>query len=109
VELKALIAGVVGLMQAEYAKDISLELCADRFGITPYALSKAFKQVMGENYIDHLTRIRLEKAKALLTNSDLKINDIAESVGYQGTYFNRIFKRAQGITPSQYRELHMKE
>ena len=56
------------------------------------------------NFIDYVTQHRMTKAKELLRESDMKINEIAESVGYQPSYFIRIFKKTEGMTPGQYRE-----
>ncbi|MDM5327877.1 AraC family transcriptional regulator [Neobacillus sp. CF12] len=106
IELKRVIEKVVTKIQDSYADDISLESCADEVGTNPYSLSKAFKQMVGINFIDYLTQLRIEKAKELLINSDMKINDIAEGVGYRHSYFNRIFKKQIGIPPSQYRKLN---
>jgi AraC-like DNA-binding protein len=106
IELKRVIEKVVTKIQESYADDISLESCADEVGTNPYSLSKAFKQMVGINFIDYLTQLRIEKAKELLINSDMKINDIAEGVGYRHSYFNRIFKKQIGIPPSQYRKLN---
>lgn len=98
---------VVHFMNSNYRDtNMSLELCADTHGISPLALSRAFKKGTGLNFIDYLTQIRLNKSKELLMNSNTKINEIAEQVGYQTTYFNRIFKKHEGVTPGQYRELH---
>ncbi|MNR10758.1 HTH-type transcriptional regulator YesS [compost metagenome] len=47
----------------------------------------------------------MDKAKELLRESEMKINDVADQVGYQHTYFNRIFKKLEGMTPTRYREL----
>lgn len=97
---------VVQFLHDNYqSTDISLELCADNHGISPLILSRAFKKGTGMNFIDYLTQIRLNKSKELLTESDFKINEVAEQVGYQSTYFNRIFKKHEGMTPSRYREL----
>ncbi|WP_251551464.1 helix-turn-helix domain-containing protein [Neobacillus muris] len=105
-ELKCMVEKVVVTIQERYMEDISLESCADDAGTNPYTLSKAFKQIIGINFIDYLTQLRIDKAKDLLINSDLKINEIAESVGYRHSYFNRIFKKQVGIPPSQYRKLN---
>lgn len=88
-----------------YMDNISLDGCADYTGISPFLLSKSFKRVTGKNFIDYLTELRLDKAKELLRDTSLRINDVAEQVGYQHSYFNRIFKKQEGITPSRYREL----
>jgi len=106
IELKRIIEQVVTKINENYMHDISLESCADEVGTNPYSLSKAFKQIVGINFIDYLTQQRIGKAKELLINSDMKINDIAESVGYRHSYFNRIFKKQIGIPPSQFRKLN---
>ena len=103
-QLMQLVEQVIQYMQSHYMQDISLESCADRINVHSYTLSKTFKQVTGLNFIEYLTGIRMEKAKELLSKTDLRINDIAEKVGYQPTYFNRIFKKLESLTPSQYRE-----
>ncbi|WP_078546766.1 helix-turn-helix domain-containing protein [Litchfieldia alkalitelluris] len=106
IELKRIIEKVVENIQQNYMEDISLEQCADEAGTNPYTLSKAFKQIVGINFIDYLTELRIDKAKELLLQTDLKINDVAEQVGYRHSYFNRIFKKQMGVPPSQYRKLN---
>jgi AraC-like DNA-binding protein len=104
IELKRLVESTIDYIHAHYTADISLELCADLAGTNSYTLSKYFKQFAGINFIDYVTELRIGKAKALLRETDLKINDIAGEVGYQQRYFNRIFKKQVGITPGQFRE-----
>ncbi|WP_379240013.1 helix-turn-helix domain-containing protein [Paenibacillus sp. GCM10023248] len=104
-EVKRLIEGAMIYLQQNYKHDISLDNCADHIGTNPFFLSKSFKIVTGKNFIDYLTELRIEKAKELLRNSEMKINDVAEQVGYQHSYFNRIFKKLEGMTPTSYREL----
>jgi len=106
---KRLIESAMIYLGQNYMYDISLDNCADHIGTNPFYLSKAFKSVTGVNFIDYLTNLRMEKAKELLRESALKINDVAEQVGYQHSYFNRIFKRIEGMTPSRYRELSQAE
>lgn len=102
--LKQVVERTMQYMDEHYRNEISLEGCADAEQMTPYALSKAFKQVSGMNFIDYLTKVRMEAAKQLLRETTMKINDIAAAVGYQHSYFNRIFKKQEGVTPSQYRD-----
>ncbi|MBW7455330.1 AraC family transcriptional regulator [Paenibacillus sepulcri] len=104
--LKHIIEKVILFLNEQYMTGLSLESCADRFETSPYTLSRAFKQIAGINFIDYLTDIRIRNAKLLLLDPDLKINEVAEKVGYQHSYFNRIFKKYEGITPSSYRELN---
>ncbi|WP_145151443.1 AraC family transcriptional regulator [Paenibacillus xylanexedens] len=102
--LKLVVERTMLYIDTHYRSDISLENCADVEQMTPYALSKAFKQVSGINFIDYLTRVRMDAAKQLLRETTMKINDVAAAVGYQHSYFNRIFKKQEGVTPSQYRD-----
>ncbi|NHN32070.1 AraC family transcriptional regulator [Paenibacillus agricola] len=102
--LKRAIERIVETIHDKYDSDLSLDLFADEHNLTSLTLSKAFKKTMGINFIIYLTDVRIRKSKELLLETDYKINDIAEMVGYQPTYFNRIFKKNEGITPSQYRE-----
>ncbi|MFC0212006.1 helix-turn-helix domain-containing protein [Paenibacillus chartarius] len=104
-QVKRMIEQAMLYIQEHYALDLSLEQCAEHVGMNPFYLSKSFKQVTGKNFIDYLTELRMEKAKELLRESELKIQDVAERVGYQHSYFNRIFKKLEGMTPSRYREL----
>jgi AraC-like DNA-binding protein len=104
--LKQMVENVIVYLREHYMTMLSLDSCAEKFGTSPYTLSRAFKQMTGINFIDYLTQIRIDQSKTLLRETDYKINDVAERVGYQHTYFNRIFKKYEGITPSQYRELH---
>ncbi|WP_082218903.1 AraC family transcriptional regulator [Paenibacillus sp. VT-400] len=102
--LKLVVERTMLYIDTHYRSDISLENCADEEQMTPYALSKAFKQVSGINFIDYLTCVRMDAAKQLLRETTMKINDVAAAVGYQHSYFNRIFKKQEGVTPSQYRD-----
>lgn len=104
-EMKQLVDEVVQYIQDHYMEDISLESCADHVGTTAYTLSKAFKKVLAINFIDYLTTVRIDHAKELLLSTNLKINEIAESVGYRHSYFNRIFKKQIGVPPSQFRKM----
>ncbi|XEC96310.1 AraC family transcriptional regulator [Paenibacillus tarimensis] len=104
IQLKQMIDQSIEYIHANYRNNLSLESCADLVGTNSYTLSKLFKQITGVNFIDYVTELRIAKAKELLSGSDMKINDVAEEVGYQQRYFNRIFKKQVGITPSEYRD-----
>ncbi|TDL73615.1 AraC family transcriptional regulator [Rhodococcus qingshengii] len=103
-ELKQIVDQVIIDINDHYMLDISLESYADKVGTNPYTLSKYFKKIMGINFIDYITQLRIDKAKELLLKTDMKINDISEQVGYRQSYFNRIFKKQVGVPPSQYRK-----
>ena len=64
-----------------------------------------FKEEIGENFIDYITNIRIERAKKLLRDKTLSIKEICMEVGYKDpNYFSRLFKKSVGFTPTEYRE-----
>ena len=68
-------------------------------------LSRTFKSVMGINFMDYLVSIRIEAAKKLLEGTDLRIYEVARSVGIEDpNYFSKFFKKHTQETPAQYRE-----
>lgn len=88
-----------------YEKQITLTGIASELNINPNYLSELFKKYTGLNIISYITQIRIHKAKVLLANSDKKIYEIGNEVGYAETVsFNRAFKRLQGISPKAYRQ-----
>jgi AraC-like DNA-binding protein len=63
-----------------------------------------FKKATGINFTDYVARVRIEKAKNLLLNPNLRISEIAYEVGFQSlTHFNRVFKKILGRSPTDYR------
>ncbi|MDF2935322.1 MAG: AraC family transcriptional regulator [Paenibacillaceae bacterium] len=104
-QVKRMIEQAKQYLHEYYAKDISLESCADHVGATSHLLSKAFKYEVGINFTEYLTEFRMDKAKMLLKESDIMINEIALLVGYQPSYFIRLFKKLEGITPGRFREM----
>lgn len=104
IQSRQLIERTLVFLQTHYMRDLSLEECADHMATSPYTLSRSFKQVTGVNFVDYIMKLRIEKAKELLLGTKLKISEVAERVGYQHSYFNKIFKGMVGLTPTHYRE-----
>nr|WP_256217415.1 response regulator transcription factor [Paenibacillus sp. OV219] len=93
-------------IEAHYADEqISLQdLCRHVLMSTSY-FSLIFKQYTGETFIEYLTRVRVEKAKVLLSTTSLKLYEIAEKVGYADpNYFSLLFKKHAGQAPREYRD-----
>ena len=91
-------------IQENYNKDISLDDVSGIVNISPYYFSKIFKEETGENFIEYLTRIRIEKAKEFLVQPDVSIKEAGIRSGYTDpNYFSRIFKKQTDITPSEYK------
>lgn len=87
------------------SEEISLDVLADRVGLSTIYISKMFKEKWGINYIDFLTECRIEKAKELIRNPEKSIKEIAYDVGYHDpNYFSKVFKKTTGSSPMAYRE-----
>ncbi|AIQ51281.1 response regulator transcription factor [Paenibacillus sp. FSL R7-0331] len=85
---------------------ISLEHLSNLFFISPSYLSHLFKEKTGDNLIDYVNRLRMERAKRLLREGDEKVYKIAKTLGYDNAkYFFRLFKKMTGYTPEEYRKL----
>lgn len=87
-----------------YNEDIRLEDVARHMGISGEYLRHLFKTEMGDGFSEYLTKLRIEEAKKLLREKDLKLYEIADKVGYKsGTYFSSIFKKVTGVKPLDYK------
>jgi two-component system response regulator YesN len=86
-------------------REISLDLIAEHFQMSPFYVSRLFKEKFGTNYVDFLTDCRLEKAKELMTDEKKSLKEIAYEVGYHDpNYFSRVFKKNSGVAPTEYRK-----
>ena len=85
--------------------NLRLGQVAKAVNASPFYFCKMFKKKTGMNFTDYLARVRIEKAKNLLLNENLRVSEIAYAVGFQSlTHFNRVFKRVVNQSPTQYRE-----
>lgn len=98
---------VISYVQQHYMNiNLNISMIADELRLTPAYISKLFKEETGESLLDHINRIRLMKAKSLLTSSRYSINDIARNAGYYNSNaFIRLFKKYEGITPGQFKKM----
>ncbi|WP_310832276.1 helix-turn-helix domain-containing protein [Paenibacillus pedocola] len=93
-----------------YKEDISMEQAAEYVNLSPHYFSKLFRQQAGETFIDYLTRLRINEAKRLIAGEELSLKGICYEVGYKDpNYFSRVFKKAVGITPSEFRQQYGKQ
>lgn len=85
-------------------RNISLEEVAQTVHLSHFYFSRLFKQEKGYNFVDFITKVRIDKAKLMLQNFDDTVVHIAAEVGYQdASYFCRVFRHATNMTPKQYR------
>lgn len=91
-------------IQQHQGDELSLGQVAKAVNTSSFYFCKLFKKATGLNFTDYVSRVRIEKAKNLLLNPNLRISEIAYEVGFQSlTHFNRVFKRILGESPSEYR------
>ena len=89
-------------------EDLDITALADSVYLTPTYLSNLFKKETGFTIGQYITLVRIEKAKALLEDKSLKLYQVAEQCGYSDqNYFAKIFKRQEGVNPSDFRRTRM--
>lgn len=83
---------------------------AEQIAIHPNHLSRIFSQQTGKTFSSYLNDYRMEKARTLLSNRALSVQDIGEKVGIpNGKYFSDVFKKWCGYSPSEYRQMLLEE
>ena len=88
-----------------YQENLTLGLVASKVHLNSDYFSKLFKKETGQNFSRYLVNLRISKAKELIENTDLKIYEVAEKVGYPNlSYFSRIYKKYTGINPTDNRK-----
>jgi len=95
---------VCAYISEHIAEDLPLEQIAMDAQISPFYLSKLFKEEKGQTLSTYICDMRLDKAKEMLTSSSSSIKEISASVGYNDqNYFSKLFKNKFGITPTEFR------
>lgn len=97
------IAQVVEYIDQNYARDISLEKCAELVGCSYTSLSREFKKETGLRFVEYLNHQRVNKAKSLLIRKDVPVRKIVELAGFRNyNYFFKVFKEIEGVTPTEF-------
>lgn len=92
-------------IRGQLASELTIKRIADYVYMNPTYFSEVFKQQTGETVLDYVTRKRIERARELLRDPGLKLQDVCGRIGYQDVkYFSKLFKTWTGITPSKFRE-----
>ena len=91
-------------IRKEYMHDISLDSAGEALGMSPSYIGLVFRKVGGTSFLKYLTDVRMEETKRLLRTTDLTLREIGVRVGIENqNTLIRTFKKAEGITPGQYR------
>ena len=95
-------------MNQHLQQDLSLEEVAEHVNLSPTYFSRLFSHDMKMTYIEYLTKIRVEESKKYLVDREQSISDIAMRLGFSDqSYFSKVFKKVEGITPGKYRKMYM--
>ncbi|MFK7696753.1 helix-turn-helix domain-containing protein [Paenibacillus sp. HJGM_3] len=98
---------ILAYIHEHYNEELSIEYFAGLMNMSNGHFSRTFKEEVGEKYVEYIAKYRLKMAKQYLLETDLRIDDIAERIGYWGrNSFIRTFRKYEGITPAQYRSIH---
>jgi two-component system response regulator YesN len=91
-------------MKNNFTEKLTIDDISQAVYLSPCYLSKIFKQELGCTIMEFLTKVRIEEAKKLLKNPRYNIMQVANEIGFEDpSYFTKVFKRSEGVTPSQYK------
>lgn len=110
-QTKNVLQGAVEFINSHYMdEELSLNTAAHVANVSANHFSALFSQNMGQTFIEYLTSLRMSKARELLRCTAKRSSEIAGEVGYKDAhYFSYLFKKTQGMTPSEYRKLKREE
>lgn len=96
---------IVRYINQYYAMPLTLHDLSDKFYMSPHYLSRSFKKVTGFSFVEYVNAIRVKEAQRLLKETESKIIDIADQVGFESVaHFGRVFKSVARLSPLQYRK-----
>lgn len=102
---KQKIQQAVSYIEENYAKDLNMAVVSNYISMNYSLFSYSFKQYTGSNFVNYLKDIRMKEAKRLLRETDMRIIEISQEVGYENEkHFMKIFKSSCGVSPSEYRK-----
>lgn len=99
-----LVTKIRDMVERNLDQDISLQSASQALQLHPNYFSQRFKKETGENFSDYVLKVRINRAKQLLSQTQLKVYDITRMIGYQSPkHFATVFKRETGMSPNAYR------
>lgn len=102
---ETIVERAISYISANLGRPISLKDVADQVHLTSHYFGQIFKAVIGDTFVNHLTRLRMERACELLKNTELKQYEVGYQIGYTDPkYFAKVFFQSYGVTPKEYRQ-----
>lgn len=100
------VSEIAAYMNNHFKEPLTLAYLSERFYISTYYLSRAFKEITGFSFVEYLNYVRMKQAQRLLRETKWKVQRIAEEVGFESiAHFGRVFKQTVLVSPLQYRRL----
>lgn len=100
-----IVQDAIWYIRQHFADDINLNVVAHHVNVSSPYLSAILKKALGINFTEYLLELRLNRAKELLKNHQMKIYEVADECGFiQAKYFSKVFKKYVGVTPKEYRK-----
>ncbi len=104
VEYTPVVQQILNFINDNYGEKHSLKILAQKYNMNTSYLGQIFAKEIGCSFSDYINKVKNEKAKEMLLNTNMKINDIAKSIGFEDTsYFYKKFKGYFGISPHEMR------
>lgn len=95
----------VAFIQENYATDLNMAVVSNHVSMNYSLFSYAFKEYTGKNFVNYLKELRVNEAKRLLAETNLRVIEISQRVGYENDkHFMKIFKSVSGVSPTEYRK-----
>lgn len=100
-----LVKKILNYVNSNYDKDLTLSGLAEQMNVSPNYISRIFKDEVGKTLFNYINEVRVEHAKKLMHQQELKIYEIGEKVGFNSSvHFNIVFNKITGCSPKQYRD-----
>ncbi|WP_238884156.1 AraC family transcriptional regulator [Clostridium sp. YIM B02551] len=94
---------IISYLNENIKRKITLNELSELVKLSPTYLSRSFKEITGYSIIEFFNKMKIDKAKELIIDGDKKVKEVAEILGFKDEfYFSRIFKRIEGISPSEF-------
>lgn len=92
-------------IEANYDKDLNMAVVSNHVSMNYSLFSYAFKQYTGQNFVSYLKELRMNEAKRLLAETDMRVIEVSRRVGYENEkHFMKTFKSLNGVSPTEYRK-----
>lgn len=103
--IRTVVRQVVGYIRENYYENLTLSSLAEKFCVESSYLSRSFKKETGDNLMLFIAKEKVARAKEMIASRDISLTEIAYLTGYDDyTYFNKVFRRLEGISPREYKQ-----